>query len=784
MKNCNLFVRPADGLKFDAYRIVIMAIKKKKIKLDLSALESRGKKLEALITLSNNMRDLEKREYVHFNDFLHMASDEPDLIFRDIFQYFHDMMHHYVPNGLDEYENTEHSIGFVHYDFFKLFVDGCDDPFFADRLFANRLMNLVTEFKKGIQNNHIYLFEGPPGSGKSTFLNNLLQKIESYNRTKEGIMYKTVWRLDIKKLEDLQQLGVLPEEAQQHIATSKKQAESKRYIDIACPSNDHPILQIPKEYRKKFLEELIPDKAFRKKLFNAKEYQWVMKNKPCSICSSIYNVLLEKLGEPLEVFNMLHARNINYDRQFGRGLTVFNPGDDYFKEPIKDPALQNLLNNLLKSDEVRYVYSTLANTNNGIFALMDIKENNIKRLVELHGIISDGVHKAEMVEERIKSLFVGLVNPEDKLHYENIKSFQDRIIHINIPYVLDYDTEVSIYVNKFGEEIKKKFLPRVLENFGKIIISSRLEPESRAISYWIKDFGIYSKYLDSNRLLLKMELYKGEIPEWLTEEDVKNFTKQVRKEVIEESEREGAKGFSGRQSLSIFSMFYAKYSEGNKPVTMDMLQEFFEENEKLNELIPEGFIDSLIGLYDYDVLQELKESIYYYNERQISRDILNYLFAINFELGASEKSVYTDDTIEISEDYFKNFEALFLGALSTTQERKAFRKDIHNEYVTYSLSYEIKLLGKEIRETKLYLSLFEKYIRNLKENALSNYAQNDNFRRALIDYNTAGFNAYDNQTKNTIERMVKNLKSKFGYSTEGARQMAIYVIDRKLNKKY
>jgi len=93
-------------------------------------------------------------------------------------------------------------------------------------------------------------------------------------------------------------------------------------------------------------------------------------------------------------------------------------------------------------------------------------------------------------------------------------------------------------------------------------------------------------------------------------------------------------------------------------------------------------------------------------------------------------------------------------------------------------------LGKEIRETKLYLSLFEKYIRNLKENALSNYAQNDNFRRALIDYNTAGFNAYDNQTKNTIERMVKNLKSKFGYSTEGARQMAIYVIDRKLNKKY
>jgi len=761
-----------------------MATKKKKKTVDLSELESRGKKLEAMITLSNSMRDTEKRDYVHFNDFLHMASEEPELIFRDFFQYFHDMMHYYVPDGHDEYSDQEHSIGFMHYDFSELFVKGCDDPFFADRLFANRLMNLIEEFKKGIQNNHIYLFEGPPGSGKSTFLNNLLQKIEAYNRTKEGIFYKTVWRLEIKKLEGILEEIPISEEAQAHISSSKRKSENKRYIDIACPCNDHPILQIPKEYRKDFLEELIPDKAFRKKLFTSKEYQWVLKDKPCSICTSIYNVLLEKLGEPLEVFNMLHARNISFDRQFGRGISIFNPGDELYREPIKDPTLQNLLNSLLKSDEVKYVYSNLASTNNGVFALMDIKENNIKRLVDLHGIISDGVHKVEMVEERIKSMFVGLVNPEDKVHYENVKSFQDRIIHINIPYVLDYETEVSIYVNKFGEEIKKKFLPRVLDNFAKIVIASRMEPESPTISYWIKDFDVYSKYLDDDRLLLKMELYKGIIPEWLSEEDVKNFTRDVRKDLIEDSEREGKKGFSGRQSLTLFNMFYTQYAESDKIITMDMLQNFFEENEKLNALIPDRFIESLVDMYDYNVLQELKEAIYYYSEKQISRDILNYLFAINFEPGATEKSVYTGDTIDITEDYFKNFEALFLGTLSTVSERRAFRKDIHNEYVTFTLSYEIKLLHKEIMETKLYDTLFDKYTRNLKENALNTYAQNDNFRRALIDFNTPGYNAYDNQTKNTISRMITNLKNKFSYTIEGARQMSLYVIDRKLDKKY
>lgn len=756
-----------------------MAKKKIRKTVDLSELESRGKKLEALITLSNSMRDTEKREYVHFNDFLHMASEEPNLIFRDIFQYFHDMLHYYVPDGTDEYGNTENTIGFVNYDFSKLFIDGCDDPFFADRLFGNRLMNLVEGFKKGIQNNHIYLFEGPPGSGKSTFLNNLLQKLEVYNRTKEGIFYKTIWRLEIKKFNELQ----FNEKLNLHI--DKNENDAKKFIDIACPSNDHPILQIPKEYRKDFLEELIPDKAFRKKLFTSKEYRWVLKDKPCSICSSIYNILLEKLGEPLEVFNMLHARNINYERQFGRGISVFNPGDEHFVTPIKEPTLQNLLNNLLKSDEVRYVYSNLANTNNGVFALMDIKENNIKRLVSLHGIISDGVHKVEMVEERIKSMFVGLVNPEDKVHYEKVKSFQDRIFHINIPYVLDYETEVSIYLNKFGDSIKKKFLPRVLENFGKIIVSSRMEPDSPAINNWIKDIDTYRKYLDENRLLLKMELYKGIIPEWLSEEDVKGFSKEVRKDLIEESEKEGKKGVSGRQSISIFNMFFTKYADDDdKLITMDMLKSFFEENEKLNELIPDQFIDSLVDMYDYNILQELKESIYYYSEKQIKRDILNYLFAINFEPGATENSAYTGDKIEITEEYFKNFEALLLGTLSTSEERKEFRKETHNEYITYTVSYEIKLLKKEIHETKLFASLFEKYTRNLKENALTSYSQNDNFRRALIDFSTSVYNSYDSQVKTTISRMLTNLKCKFNYTTEGARQMALYVIDKKLDKKY
>ena len=756
---------------------------RKKAEENYSEVEDRGKRLEALINLSNDLRDTEKRVPVSFNDFLYFAADQPEIVFRDIFQLFHDMVNFYVPAGVDEYKDSD-SIGFVNYDSSNLFINDCDDPFFADRLFANRFMNLTKGFKKGIQNNLIYLFEGPPGSGKSTFLNNLLHKLDAYTKIPEGILYETVWRIDIEKLSSIQEIYANTVESQNE-TTNKPSSQNKRLFDIACPNHDHPILQIPKDYREKFLDELITDIDFKHKLFNSKEYKWVMKDVPCSICTSIYNALLNEFEEPMKVYNMINARRVNFNRQFGKGISIYNPGDHTVEGAISSTSIQTKINEIFKHDEVSYIYSNLALTNNGVYALMDIKEHNIERLMDLHGIISDGVHKVEHIEERIKSLFVGLVNPEDKVHYENVKSFQDRIITVNIPYILDYNTEVSIYKNKFGSDIDEKFLHGVLENFAKIIISSRMDKETPVIRKWIQDTEKYEKYIDDNFLLLKMEIYTGIIPDWLTEEDLKKFNKTTRKEVIAASEAEGRKGFSGRQSLNIFNTFFTKHMNSDKLITMDMVKSYFmNENESFHNEIPKEFIEALVDLYDFNVLQEIKESIYYYNEKQISRDIQNYLFAINFEKGNKEKSVYTGDLIDITEDYFKNFEAIFIGTTSSSDERVFFRKEVHNEYITKTFAQEIRLEGKKIIKTDLFKNLFERYTKNLKENALTPYAENDNFRRAINDYGTAAFKAYDDRMKRDVELLITNLKTKFNYTENGAIQISIYVLDKKLSSKY
>ncbi len=755
---------------------------------------------QALELLEKSIQDYQRLHPVSFEMFLNILKDRPSQILRNIFQSFHDMVKAHVDEYKDPVTGEQDNLAFTHYDCTRLFVEGSDNPYFPDMLFANRFMKQMEYLRHGAQQNRIYIFYGPHGCGKSTFLNNLLKKFESYANTDEGLRYEIVWRLNIKKLHDQDHSLSLSafERLIQYVekeneASGNKPEElslaihERDYIEVPCLAHDNPFLVIPKEQRRGVLDELIKNDQFKWQLFTEKEYEWVFTEETCTVCSSIYNALLERLQHPKEVFKMLYARPYYINRRIGNGISVFNPGDKPSKQNIiSNQMLQNRINTLFQdSNLIHYTYSNFAKINNGIYALMDIKSHNIERLVELHNIISEGVHKVENMEERVDSLFLALMNPEDKKNIRDFPSFTDRIRYIDIPYVLDWKTEKKIYIDIFGRHIEGSFLPMVLDNFARIIVCTRIGKRSAALEEWIDKPDKYKNFCDDKLMLLKMEVFSGNIPKWLDDEDLRRLDQKMLSKIIAESESYGKEGLSGRDSIKIFDEFYSKYAREDRLINMPDLCTFFKKRDtQSGKLLPEGFLSSLLRMYDYSVLQQVKESLYYYNEDQIARDIKNYISAVTNELDSIVNCIFTKEELHVTEAFLESIENRLLSENLNKARRQEIRHDVLKEYTTRTLTHEIMIQGKDIVDTRLFESLYQRYVHNLKKKVLEPFIDNENFRNAIKDFDTEKFRTHDKRIKKDVKFLIDNLSAKFGYTSQGANEVCIYMIDNGLANKF
>lgn len=731
-------------------------------------------KEEAMRFLEAEIGKRAKMTVLNFSEYLERVRRSPTMHLRNIFRIFYDMAKSLVSEGVDEYPDDPESIGFKQYDCSALLEESAENPFFADRLFANRFIRQVESLRQGFQQNRIYVYEGPSGCGKSTFLNNLLRTFEIYTRTEEGQTFEIVWEI----AEALFWGGT----------------ENRQKLIVPCPSHDHPILAIPKEHRAKLLDKLLSDAPeARKRIFNDKDYEWLFRREACTICKSIFWASFERLSSAEKVFQFVTARTRRFDRRTGEGISVFNPGDRPFwfvadgkaaGECFTNQHIQEGLDRLFGAGSVKFVYSPLARTNDGIYVLMDIKGHNKERLLELHNVISEGVRRVGETEEQINSFFFALMNPEDKrvIEEEKMESFKGRIQYNKIPYVLEPATEVKIYLRVFGEQIRERFLPMVLENFARVIISSRMSRECVPLKEWIPDPRKYELYCDADGLLLRMEVYSGVIPVWLSEEDRKNFTAPKRKALIAEGEKEGDKGFSGRDSIGLFNEFLSRYGARTVLVNMDNVVDFFKDHigkDRRDENVPKKFLVSLMNSYDYAVLNRVKEAMYFYNEEQIRKDVLHYLCAVNHDVGGRIRCPYTGEMIEGTIEFLMMIAGHILGKEVAKQEALKLAQETQKKYIVV-----VSRERGDICKTELYRDLFGAYVRNLKERALQPFVGNDNFREAVKSYGKEGFGAFDGRLRERVAYMIKNLINKFGYTEQGAKEICLYVLDKKLCDKF
>jgi hypothetical protein len=89
-----------------------------------------------------------------------------------------------------------------------------------------------------------------------------------------------------------------------------------------------------------------------------------------------------------------------------------------------------------------------------------------------------------------------------------------------------------------------------------------------------------------------------------------------------------------------------------------------------------------------------------------------------------------------------------------------------------------------IAETNIYQSMHDRYVYNLKEKVLDPFLKNENFRRAIKDYDQEDFKTYDKRIRDDVTYLIHNLCEKCKYTEQGAKEICIYVIDNDLAKKF
>ena len=87
-------------------------------------------------------------------------------------------------------------------------------------------------------------------------------------------------------------------------------------------------------------------------------------------------------------------------------------------------------------------------------------------------------------------------------------------------------------------------------------------------------------------------------------------------------------------------------------------------------------------------------------------------------------------------------------------------------------------------ETKIFVDMRDRYVYNLKEKVLDPFLENENFRRAIKDYDAEDFKTYDKRIRDDVTYLINNLCEKYRYSELGAKEVCIYVIDSDLAKKF
>ena len=727
------------------------------------------------------------RRILTFDEYNTLLGEKPECQTRGSAQYLADMMDHFGKTPLG-------SPGLLHGDGaaaiethrFNLFdnpIDGIAPKVAGQEYVQNHIYRSLRAFSRQRINNKLILLHGPNGSAKSSIAHAMMGGLERYCHEAEGAVYTFNWVFPVERYTK-GGMGITTRAAvNEKIQSFAKLPDEEVAARIPCDLRDHPLLLVPVEHRRAFLEKLLGTTRTDEIWETLPNY--LSQGDLCHRCREIFDALLEANGGDFrKVMMHVQVERFYYGRRYRRGLVTIEPQlhvDAQYHQLTYNKSVAALPASL-QSLNLFALTGDLIDGNRGIIEYSDLLKRPVDSFKYLLGACETG---SVNVGSSIAYLDVVMLGSTNEIQLDAFKEFPDftsfkaRIELVRVPYLLSVSGEKEIYAPQMHQVAGEKHVaPHVAWTVALWAVLTRLK-KPNSINYPPNVSTIVSNLTPME----KARLYDtGEVPASLSAEEKKLLRAAIRKICEEYSNVPYYEGRMGASAREVKSILYDAAQNPEFPclsplATLREMEEFVKrvsEYEFLKQDVKDGFHDAteFINLVRVEYLnridREVRDAMGLYQGAQWEEFLKRYVQHISLFLKKEKiKNPITGKMEDPDMSLIEEFETI-VDAPSGSADREAFRQNVISQIGAWSLDHP--------REPVVYSKVFADFWRKLEKHYFeSQKALLTKMHDAILVYGTDKDDPSSEGGK-LARQTVDNLVSKMGYCPKCAKEVITFLM--------
>lgn len=741
-------------------------------------------------------RDFETNKRVlSFDEYLSLVAEKPEVQLRGSARYLTDMMDHFGTEPVPQLDGPAHgsaaaaASGPVRFKVFDLALDGATPRVVGHEQVQTQIYRALKTFARQGLNNKLLLLHGPNGSAKSSLLHALMHGLELYSREPGGASYTFNWVFPVERYTkggiglNQTRAGAGGGTAGEALQNYAKLPDEEIAARIPCDLKDHPILIIPREQRRSFLEKLLG--ADRAAALWSTLPNYLATGDLCHRCKRIAEALLTANGGDFRKLLMnVQVERFYFSRRYREGLVTIEP-QLHVDAQYQLLAYNKMLASLPASLQSLNLFSLsgdLVDGNRGMIEYSDLLKRPVDTFKYLLTACETGSVNIGASIAHLDSVLLGSTNElqlDAFKEFPDFTSFKARIELIRVPYLLSASQEEAIYQSTIRQISGEKHVaPHVAWSAALWAVLTRLK-KPNSINYPPNVSTLVSNLTP----LEKARLYdRGDLPTQLSPEDKKLLRasiRRLREEYTNIPYYEGRMGASARELKSIlFDAAQNPEFPCLSPLAvlreMDEFVKRVSEYEFLKQDIKDGFHDAsefinvARGEYLTRIDREVRDSIGLYDSHQWEEFLRKYVQQISLVLKREkQKNAITGKMEDPDHALIGEFEKI-VGAPEESAEKEAFRQNIISQIGAWSLDHP----GEPVSYARVFPEFWVRLEKHYYESQKALLAK---MHDAIVLYDSGDYDSGSEGGK-LARQTVDNMKSRLGYCEKCAKEVILFLM--------